>query len=312
MVDVADAKRLGCAASLAHVGALDQLAADPIFVGGHVRSGTTWAYDLLTGHDEVAGAFETWVFAPNHGVGGVFSAVQWDLTRQRAGPTAGLSQLVDRERVAVDVRQLVSGWFACVLEPQHRFLVEKTPTHLLGMKMISEVFPRARFIHVVRDGRDVAVSLRAAAESWNPGFAVSTGRLFTKQAETWSRQVRQISKNGAELGDRYLEIRYEDIQRAPVEALSRMYDFCGIPYDSAIVTEIVEANSFSRYKSGEDAFRRKGQVGDWRNHFTLLSAALFARNAGSMLIEKGYETDRRWWLSFWRRRSRPGVVSRRG
>lgn len=281
---------------------LDQLSAEPIFVGGHVRSGTTWVYDLLTSHDLVAGAFETWLFSPTHGVGGLFAPDQWDAElaksmTEETGRPFGLHQLVSRSEMATDLREVLDRWLARVVEPHHRFLVEKTPPHLLGMKMISEVFPRARFVHVVRDGRDVAVSLRAASRSWNLGFADMDSPFFRKQAASWSRTVARISADGADLGDRYLEIRYEDLQAAPEQLLSEVLEFAGIPCTADVVEEIVSTNRFSRRFSGrQDSFRRKGAVGDWHAHFGLISAAAFDRAAGAMLVEKGYETDRRWWM----------------
>lgn len=272
-------------------------------MGGHVRSGTTWVYDLLTSHELVAGAFETWVFSPEFGVGGLFAPAQWDRNlaermTEATGRPFGLGQFASRAEVAADVRQLLEGWWERVLEPRQRFLVEKTPPHLLAMPMISEVFPHARFIHVIRDGRDVAVSLRAAARGWNRGFAAMDGRLYRKQARTWARQVMRITRDGAALGDKYLEVRYEDIQRSPNAELARMFDFAGIPHDDSAVDRIVAANTFSRrFDQRQDSFRRKGEVGDWRNHFGPVSGAAFSRIAGEVLVQKGYEAGRHWWLS---------------
>jgi hypothetical protein len=280
---------------------LDQLAAEPIFLGGHFRSGTTWLYDLMTTHELVAGAFETWMFSPLHGIGGVFAAEQWDGdqisdTTTRVGRAYGLHQFGSRDAIAADVRELLEKWMARNLGPDHRFLVEKTPTHLLGMETISEVFPKSRFVQIVRDGRDVAVSMHAAAKGWNPRFGDLTDPLFRKQAISWKRTVRGISAGGAALGDRYFELRYEDLHRDPVAVLSQTFEFCGIPSDASTVEEIVAANRFSGHRSGRDAFRRKGEVGDWRNHFNLFRAFVFNHYAGGMLASKGYEDRRRWWL----------------
>ena len=288
---------------------LAQLAREPIFVGGHVRSGTTWVYDLLTSHELVAGVFESWLFSPLHGVGGVFAPEQWDRAlasrmETSTGRPFGLRQMVSREEVAGDVRHLVEEWMARVLEPQHRFLVEKTPPHLLGMAMISEVFPRAKFVHVIRDGRDVAVSLRAAARSWNPGFRSMQGRLAYTPARGWRQTVSAISSAGSTLGDRYIEITYEALTTDAPGSLKRLLTFCEIPHDDHVIREIVEANRFDgRFQPSDDSFRRKGQVGDWQSQFNLLDALAFDLAAGRLLVEQGYEKDRRWWMR------RPGARS---
>ena len=281
---------------------LTQLAREPIFVGGHVRSGTTWVYDLLTSHELVAGVFESWLFSPLHGVGGVFAPEQWDKEatgrmESSTGRPFGLKQMVSREEVAGDVRHLVEGWMARVLEPQHRFIVEKTPPHLLGMSMISEVFPRAKFVHVIRDGRDVAVSLRAAARSWNPGFRTMQGRRTFTPARGWRQTVSSISSAGSMMGDRYTEITYETLTRDPTRSLTSLLDFCEIPHDAEAVREIIEMNRFdARYEASDDSFRRKGQIGDWESEFSLVDAIAFDLGGGGLLVERGYEKDRRWWM----------------
>lgn len=280
---------------------LSQLAAPPVFVGGHERSGTTWVFDLLTAHPEVTGLFETWMFSPAHGIGGVFAREQWDDERiseagAKVGRPFGLHQMLGREELVAQIRSLVGGWMSASLQPEHRFIVEKTPAHLLGMDLIAEVFPGARFVHVVRDGRDVAVSVRAAAATWNPGLSARFGRTFADAARSWRSTVEAIATAGARRPDKYIEVRYEDLHADVDAALDRLFRFCGIEADPPLIKRIAEAARFdSHEKSGGDSFRRAGRTGDWRTEMNVVDALRFDRAAGDTLVRLGYEAGTGWW-----------------
>src|SRR5215210_3852033 len=104
-------------------GSFRQLAADPIFVLGHPRSGTTWVYDILTFHPEVAGVLESWLFTPGVGLARLFGDELWaedrlQRHRETVGQVAGLAQLVTRQELADEVRRLAERLLARALEPQ--------------------------------------------------------------------------------------------------------------------------------------------------------------------------------------------------
>lgn len=269
--------------------AFDQVNQEPIFVIGAARSGTTWVYDILTAHPEVAGIYESWLFTPNNGIGALFTSAHWPPKR------SGLGRLLEREELIAYVRDMVMNIMGRALKPEHRFLVEKSPSHLFAMPFISEIFPGARFIHVLRDGRDVSVSVRAAAKSWVPEWGRTFGRSIRTSARAWKYAVRRARHDGEKLGDRFFEIRYEEINRNPDGAYCRLFDFCGISYDDEILHTAFDATDFDRnFKPKETGFRRGGRVGDWRRHFGLRDALIFNLVAGDMLVELGYEKDRRW------------------
>jgi len=268
---------------------LFQLKSDPIFVVGAARSGTTWVYDIFASHPEVAGAYETWLFTPENGLGALFGSAHWPPRR------SGLSRVLSRESLLAETRRFASQVLTHVLEEQHRFLVEKSPSHLYQMNLIHEIYPKARFVHVLRDGRDVAVSVRAAARSWVPQWGQTFGRSISTTALAWKHAIRKARKSGQALGDLFLEIRYEEIKSNPYTSYRTLFDFCGIPYDDTIMESIFQATDFeTNYKAKETGFRRGGRVGDWKDHFSFIDSIRFNLAAGDVLIETGYETDRSW------------------
>ena len=275
---------------MADVRLFDQLTQDPIFIVGAARSGTTWVYDILTSHPEVAGVYESWLFTPNNGLGTLFTTAHWP------AKGSGLGKLLERESLLAYVRDIAICIMEHALEPGHRFLVEKSPSHLFTMPLIGEIFPGARFIHVLRDGRDVSVSVRAATRSWLPAWRETFGRSIMTRARSWRTVVNRAAREGAQLGERFLEIRYESIHADPFAAYRQLFDFCRIPYDDDLLQTVFEKTDFRKnYKPDEARFRRGGRVGDWRTHLGLIDALFFNIVAGDTLVACGYEKNR-WWL----------------
>lgn len=247
-------------------------------------------WDILTAHPEVAGIYESWIFTKKHGIGSLFAGAHWPSGH------SGLGRLLDRAELIREVRDLILRLFSRSLQPHHRFLVEKSPSHLFAIELIDELFPDCRIVHVLRDGRDVCVSVRAAARSWMPDWGSSFGRSVYTSARSWRDAVMKVGQHRARLGDRFLEIRYETIKQDPIGSYRRLFKFCRIPYDEGLLNHIYARTDFDKnFVPNEAGFRRQGQVGAWRKSFNLIDCVVFNLVAGQALIDTGYETSRRWW-----------------
>jgi hypothetical protein len=275
---------------------LARLESGPIFVVGAARSGTTWVYDILSSHPKVAGAYETWLFTMQQGVGNLFGPAHFP------PGNSGLGRSFQREDVVREVRGFAGSLLAKSLGPGHRFLVEKSPSHVMTMPLIQEILPDARFIHVLRDGRDVSVSVRQAARTWAPKWRETFGRSIASSAWAWKQTIRRTRRDGPELGEALLEIRFEDLKADPLSGIARLLDHCRIPWQPELPEQIAARTDFdSNYRSSESRFRRGGRVGDWRTRFSLIDRLVFSLAAGDTLIQTGYEPDRRWVLPFAKR-----------
>jgi hypothetical protein len=114
----------------------------------------------------------------------------------------------------------------------------------------------------------------------------------------WGAHVRSYF---ATEGHHLAMLRYEDLrsdpERALAEAMSRLE---AAPPDAERLRMAIAKFAFERQagrKTGQEdraSFLRKGEVGDWRNHFTREAAEIFDRYCGEALIEAGYESDRTW------------------
>jgi hypothetical protein len=96
---------------------------------------------------------------------------------------------------------------------------DKSPSYLTQLPMLKQLYPRARFLHIVRDVRDYCLSINRA---W--------GKNVFRAAQRWSDDVAACRSAGLKFGDDYLEIRYEDLLHDPVEAARRVCAFVGVPY----------------------------------------------------------------------------------
>lgn len=288
-----------CAEGSEKSATVPRLAAPPVFICGTARSGTTWAFDIFKRHPRVRAICESWILCQTHGVTAILTQPYWDLDtkaawQERVDVPFGAVQLLPYEQVVRDVRELVTKWMTQSMLEDQCYLVAKEP---LDVRAAAILFPEARFIHVIRDGRNVALSMKRASESWDASMGV--GLPMAVRAEGWRRQVANVRSHRASLGDRYLEVRYESMRSDPVAAIRSMFDFAGIAYEQALPESISHSTELSSYGDTalQSGFRGGGREGGWRQDFTVRDSLGFCHYAGDLLIELGYEKDTRWWLA---------------
>ena len=212
-------------------------------------------------------------------------------------PPSGLGRMFSRDELVLELRSIAYRWFARASGPEARFIIEKSPWHLSDLELIAEVLPDARFVHVVRDGRDVAVSLVAARRTWSDFGSQSRLSVVREAADLWSRGIEKGELAAAVLGDRLLEIRYEDARAEPAAACRALFEHCEMPYGEELVSAAVTATDIERRGStaGEDRAERSGRVGEWSERFGLRDAWAFESIAGEALRVTGYEPNPAWW-----------------
>ena len=115
---------------------------------------------------------------------------------------------------------------------------DKTPGYVEHLPQLASLFPTATFVHVIRDGREVATSL--AELPWGPASPIA-GAFW------WRRKVRSGRRSGARLGrHRYHELRLEDLVRDPEGELRRLCAFIGEEFDPAMLDYPQSADEWMR------------------------------------------------------------------
>ncbi len=252
-----------------------------VFVVGARRSGTYWLQRILTSHPRVSGVpSETYLFAE-----GVAPLLHRLHNGARSSPQVG-AVYAERDAVIRGVRGLCDSVLGPYLQPGGRYLVERTPDHVRHLALISEVYPGARFVHIIRDGRDVARSL--LAKPWGPDSVEAA-------AAEWRDSVR-AGRAQAPSPARYRELRYEELLARPDSAIGSLFDWLDLPGDEVVVSQ---ALGEARTALSVDATRPATQAGKWREVFRPRDLAAFERSAGDLRAELGYERAS---SASWRRR----------
>ena len=102
---------------------------------------------------------------------------------------------------------------------------DKTPRYVTRMRLIADALPEAHFVHVIRDGRDVALSVRDR-----------TVKDYTVErvAQRWKEKVSKARRD-APLLKHYMELRYEDLVLDPEGSLRGICEFVDLPYEEAML-----------------------------------------------------------------------------
>ncbi len=218
----------------------------PVFIVGSPRSGTTLLYHmLLSAGDFVIYRTESQVFnllEPRFG----------DLSNQgnfrrmfQAWKNSRLFREtnLDERDLATPVSNCRNGgeFLRVVMEVMARRqgktrFADCTPEHALYLRRIKETLPDAVVIHVIRDGRDVALSL--ARQAWVKPFAWDRGREVEIAALYWEWVVGKTKRAASALGESFLEVRFEHLVQRPQETLDAVGEFIGQPLDYDSIRQV--------------------------------------------------------------------------
>jgi hypothetical protein len=179
-------------------------------------------------------------------------------------------------------------------------LGDKTPAHSFHIETLRLLFPEARFIHLLRDGRDVTVSAfhhkeRVLRKLEQNDPDADLNKEAPALLHKWAEFTRAILKAEAD-GHSIHTVRYETMLANPTDALLGCLQHI-VPnhnWDEVMVQSAVDANSF-RQKSGRDpgqssstAFLRKGQAGTWRQELNSAALSRLQPEDQTLLKQLGY------------------------
>jgi hypothetical protein len=167
---------------------------------------------------------------------------------------------------------------------------DKSPIYTLYIDLLAEIFPQAQFIHIYRDGRDVALSMLKAYQ---------TRRFFyidvCYAAHSWKQRVSKARRDGLALGgDRYLEMAYEDLVSQPLKKIPQICAFLGEAYEPSMAQPHTTARQLHHSKGIHSPTRKPlntKSVARWKTGMSVRDRRLFQRIAGETLDILGYEIE---------------------
>ena len=271
----------------------------PVFIVGCHRSGTSFLYhSILSSGDFAVYRCETGVWDRLLPLCGDLAKAE---NRRRMVQVWLRSKLF--RRTGLDARQIEekiragcrSGgqFLRIVMEEVARTQHVKrwaawSPENTFYMAKIKKEIPDALFIHILRDGRDVATVLDKKA--WVKPFPWDRKNSLLAAGAYWSWMVRAGIRGGQTVWPDYMEVRYEDLIGQPRETLARIGGFIGhdLDYDrvqSCGIGTVTHPNS----TFGEEM--REGQfcpVGRWERALSISQVKRLEHLIGPMLDELGY------------------------
>jgi hypothetical protein len=299
---------------------------EKFFIFGHARSGTTLLMRLARLHPEVHCNYQAHFFTRQPLLKSLVNtpeAKEW-LTRKSNRWNRGrdLSPLVLRaaadfilERDAVKEGKRIVG--------------DKSPSstiHGQAVRDMHSIYPDAKLVYIVRDGRDVLISerfrnfveeskflsaedrriiedLRKDQDQFTNGTrSIFTETFIRRVSAGWVRNLQETEDEGRNLfEENYFGMRYEDLLTHPFDEMQKLWSFLGAHADPSlekVISEEMTSNPDEEWQSkrneGIASFLPKGQAGNWQRLFTKRDKSLFKEIAGEILVRWNYEKDKQW------------------
>ncbi len=276
-----------------------------VFIVGCPRSGTTLLRRIVSAHPQIVITPEAhWIplwFAERRGLtpdGLVTPELIPALLAHDKFAMFGLgpdelTSLAGRGQ-QISFASFVTGIFDLYGKARGKELVgNKTPDSARRMDTLHALWPRARFLHLIRDGRDVALSLM----NWPKVRNKTPGKLPTWKEDPvstsalwWELNVRRSREAGKLLGSQlYREFRYESLLAHPDQVCAELCEFLGLPYDEAIL-HYHEASEKDRpgVEAGHDREPITPGLRNWKTQMSAEDVEHFEAAAGALLDELNY------------------------
>ncbi len=266
--------------------------ADPVvMVGGSPRSGTTLLRNMLTSHPQLAVPNESRFIASVYRVlleqgrtGDM--PLAWSLVRDHASfqfwqlDRAALREVVASEAPASYADLVRALYAAYAMSHGKPRAADKTPANAYRFPLLASMFPGSGFVHLVRDPREVSMSL--SLQPWQVGGIGRAARLW----RTW---VRAAHAAGRQLDGSFIEVRYEDVVAQPERELRRVCELGKIDFDPAMLDYTAERTlkSGSQFSRSRERIQRNARR--WQDEMSLDDIAVVELVAGDLMDRLGYE-----------------------
>ncbi|UCH62819.1 MAG: sulfotransferase [Fidelibacterota bacterium] len=257
---------------------------DYAFIIGVARSGTSILGELLESHPRVSYIFEA------HGI--------WEL----GGMGQNESHRLTEAHAVPDVRAKIQAWFKQQEKPGC-FLLEKCPRNTLRVPYLRAIFPEAKIIHIVRDGRDVACSLvpGCGGDKWQHLKPPSWQELFSQYrgavrcALAWKESVQIALHDLAATS--HIQIRYEDLVQTPHEVVGNLLSYLDLEDDPAVhdFSDKIQDTTTGPYQAKIQSMWSRAdhrvRIGRYRENLTPEELTVITQMLGPTLEKLGYELE---------------------
>lgn len=272
----------------------------PVFVVGVERSGTTLLSMMLDRHSEIAIPYESKFITDYYrdpSIRDSFARLEARrelVARILSEPYVAAwdckicVQDIDLTRCSDLASTVASIYGAYARRRGKRIWGDKDPYYAVDIDILNELFPGARYVHILRDGRDVAMS--TVRQWWGPNDFISAIRHWRETVRLSEKMLRMLPAH------RSIEVRYEDLVVRPEPVLQDICSLLEVSFEPPM------ASDFSRdaeRKVGTERLQRhhaelrrppgRHHVARWKRELPAADQAIAWEIAGTMLEAKGYE-----------------------
>jgi Sulfotransferase family len=269
--------------------------APPLIVLGVGRSGTTLLRVMLDRSSEIAIPYESFFVTPlahRHGnrpakiddfiddLGRFYQLYEWGVSPDDVRP---------RLRAGMTTGEAIAAVFEVYAEHEGKpRWGDKTPLYMQHLPVLERLFPDALWVHLVRDGRDAALSFLSLPEGFS-GKTWALPRTAAQFAARWRTEILSARRLGTHVGDRYLELRYEDLVVESERELRRVCEHASLSWEPAMLDYAGTSDVASMPEHKNLAQPPTPGLRDWRSQMSHEDALVFEQVAGDVLRSGGYD-----------------------
>ena len=270
---------------------------EPFFIVGAQRSGTTMLRLMLNSHPNLFVPFESKFITEyyrrleEYGDLSEKNNIHRLLQDIAKEPFVKKGKLIENQQAVITksistYAELISEIFSTAAQDMGKIRWgDKTPSYVTEIDIIHKLFPNAKIIHLVRDGRDVAVSLSKL--DWGTTH-------IPRLANDWRWKTILAHKMGAMLNGNYLEIKYEQLVKNPRIVLQKICDFLDEPYSD----EMLQYTDHAQHNMPSESLKwhktsiqppTTSRMFVWKHSMSKSDQIIFEQIAGDALAIFGYQ-----------------------
>lgn len=263
---------------------------EPIIIISYPRSGSTLLRVLLGSHPLLLGLPETPWISGGYGTKASLRRFVEDLIDHPAGLLRNAPGLESK-----DVYEAARALIDVLLERIKTLhgkeqVVIKTPDDIHYIDFMVQLFPDAFFVHLIRDGRDNALSHLRSRKLFFPGARAT----FEELLSSWAQAELHAQQRLKALGARCFSLRYENLVEDPERHLRAICDFAEIPYDPRMLQYDLERQILPQWEAGSTDVRSRtridvGSIGRWKDQLGRKDVRYGLYRCQGQLRELGYD-----------------------
>ena len=286
---------------------------EPIIVIGSSRSGTTLLRLILTSHSDVTiptecGFFVWWYEKYKDWSVDCFDNRLGTFLDDFFSSRKIDNWKLDRKSLEKHIRRHKPGDYASLVAEIYMYYMvssneksrrwgDKNNHYLYNIKEIKEMFPKAHFVHIIRDGRDVAASyMKLNKANIQAKYAPNLPSEIEEIAERWASNLKTIRQSFSVFEwDRVLEVRYEDLVTKPERVVGRICKFLGLKFEKQMLEFYKEnkekklvPDGFMKWKKRTFKEIDTSAVGKYKKELTEDERIKFEKLAGEILEQYNY------------------------